>query len=216
VAAATVLLICLAAWGLWRTGAGAPGSGHRHGGGSEHAGEAVAEQEEIHDLGAGREDLRLGLRDSHPAVRARAVAELAAIDDRASVPDIIALLEDPSTAVRENAARALGDLGDPSAAGPLGRAMSRPEEDEWVRLHAAISAARLGNASALRTLLEIAREGEARLARREAVAALVALSGVRPREDPAEQVRAIERWLEESGPALTWDPATRTFRRGGS
>lgn len=197
---------------------------HRHGEGSEHAAEAALERIEEHDIGASTEDIRLALKDSHPAVRARAVDELASRKDRRSARDIVLALEDSSTAVREHAAAALGVLGETTALPALEAAMRRPGEDEWVRLRAAESVARLGDPSGIPVLLDLAEGAEARLARRSALGTLLTLSGAggeapAPSDESgsARLIAGLRRWWEEHGQTaggaarLRWDAGSATY-----
>ena len=224
-AAASILSIAFTAWGVIELTA--PSSpDHLHGGGSDHFEEAVAERAGSHDLGESLPDLRLGLSDSHSAVRSKAILELAARRDPESVDPIIALLSDESTAVRENAAKGLGEMGDRRAAEALLAAARAADEDEWVVLHAATSAARLGRPEALEILIEIARDADAKLARRAAVRPLAEVSGLEGGEGPGGRVddlkgegredrRALERisaWWEVNGTNLTWDVEAGVYR----
>ena len=221
-AAAGAMLLILAGYGMMRL-RNAPGEDHLHGGGSDHAAEAALEKQEAHAVGSTIEDLRLALSDSHPAVRAKAVAILAEHGEIDAVPDIIGMLEDSSTAVRENAAKALGELQDRQAIEPLRRAMTRPDEDEWVRLRAAESVAGLGDPSGIPILLEIARSGDAGLARADALKQLTSLSGLaaRKRKDPTDDessalLQALTQWYQQHRDALRWDPIRKRYTPGAS
>ena len=161
----------------------------------------------------------------HPApnVRAKAVDTLAEHGETDAVPDIIGMLEDPSTAVRENAAKALGELQDRSAIEPLRQTMTRPDEDEWVRLRAAESVAGLGDPSGIPVLLEIARSGDAGLARTDALKRLTSLSGLatRNRKDPTDDqssalLQTLTQWYQQHSDALRWDPARKRYTPGAS
>ena len=211
---ASGMILALSIYSLLRIGEAGPDADHQHGGDSDHSEETKADLADTHDLGTGLADLRLGLRDSHPAVRARAVNELIDRMDTESAPEIIGLLNDSSTAVRENAARGLGILGNPEARGPLEAVLQRTDEDEWVRLNAAGSLARLGDPSGLDALLSIARSADAPLARRTALAALLDLGGSSRKagEDDAAGLEEVERWLAQHRTKLAWDPGSGTYR----
>ncbi len=214
---AAALGVAGATWGVIHFTLVQPERDHRHGGDSEHAEEAAQARAEAHDLGESLPDLRLGLADSHAAVRARAINELAAREDRESIDAIIARLRDGSTAVRESAARALGVLRAARAADPLVQAMQVAGEDEWVVLHAAASAVKLGRVEAIEVLLRIAEEGEARLARREAIEALARVAGIEEgMGDPRTTLERIRRWWGTGPESLTWDPERGVFHRAGS
>jgi zinc/manganese transport system permease protein len=204
---ASAAAILLVAWVTGRPPGPPPEADHRHGdAGSEHAREAARERAEAHDIGQGLEDLRLALSDSHPAVRAQALEQLARRRDREAVPAIVQALADESTAVRESAARALGQLGDPAAVGALREAMRRPGEDEWARLRQAEAVCLLGSSSGIPILLELARSGEARMLRREALETAASLAG-----DPEATLDQVESWWHRHGEGLVHDPDDGTF-----
>jgi zinc/manganese transport system permease protein len=211
IAAGVILVI---AWLAGRP-APLPDADHRHGdAGSEHALEAARERAEAHDIGQGLPDLRLALSDSHPAVRAEAAGQLARRGDLEAVPAIIEALGDESTAVRESAARALGQLGDPRGAGALMDALHRPGEDEWVRLREAEAACLLGSAGGIPVLLELARSGEARMLRREALEIAARLAGLpagAAAADPGGVQGRLGTWWKLHGAGLQRDPADGTF-----
>jgi len=215
-AAGCAVLVLLAGYGAVRLQALPPADGHMHGGDSEHAAESVIEERQAHPVGSSLEDLMLALADSHPGVRAKAIDSLAERNDRDAVPGILKALADPSTAVRENAARALGRLGDPRALAPLKLCMARKDEDEWVRLRAAESVAALGDAAGIPQLLEIARSGDARMARQSALETLKGLSGwtsghSEEKADESGVLEALESWWQKENQQLRWDAATRTY-----
>jgi zinc/manganese transport system permease protein len=209
-AAACVALVVMAGYGMVYFGSSiSDEDDHRHGDGSHHATEAAAEAAQAHEVGSSPEDLRLALGDTHAGVRAKAVEALASQGDRGSVPEIVKMLDDSSTAVRENAARALGALGDPSAIGALRGQTTRKGEDEWVRLRSAEALVLLGDPSGLPALIEIARSGEARMARLTALQSLLSASGMS--EGQADALGALQEWWAKHGSNLRWDPATRSF-----
>ncbi|HEY3174304.1 MAG TPA: iron chelate uptake ABC transporter family permease subunit [Candidatus Polarisedimenticolia bacterium] len=218
---ACVALVLLAGYAMIYFGSSpAAMEDHRHGDGSGHAAEAAAEAAQAHEVGTSFEDLRLALSDPHPGVRAKAISGLASMGDRRAAPDILRMLEDSSTAVRENAARALGVLGDTSAVSPLGQRVTRKEEDEWVRLRAAEALVLLGQPSGLPALIEIARSGEARMARITALESLLAASGIAEAAggaaglDPGRAetlLKAVGQWWQRHGSELRWEPASRSF-----
>jgi hypothetical protein len=75
--------------------------------------------------------------DADPTVRAAAVRALNASRDRAAVPVFIAALLDNSPAVRLQAAKALSNVPDPSAADGLSRTVGNQTEQKDVRIAAA-------------------------------------------------------------------------------
>jgi len=190
--------------------------GHEHATPGSHADDAhPAPSDPDPSAAADVEELMNRLRDPQPGVRARAAADLEALDDRTAAPALAKALGDPSTAVRENAARALGKLGDPSATDPLRAVMNGPDEDEWVVLRAAASLASLGDPSGIPVLLRIARSGDARLARVEALSTAGRLAGVdttQAGDDAGTQalLSELDRWWAAAGSRVTYDPA-----RGG-
>ncbi|GCF08115.1 HEAT repeat domain-containing protein [Dictyobacter arantiisoli] len=72
--------------------------------------------------------LLAGLHDYRPLMRANAAYILGQVGKRSVVPDLIAALRDPITAVRMQAAKALGYTGDPEAVAPLLGAFPRADE----------------------------------------------------------------------------------------
>jgi hypothetical protein len=75
--------------------------------------------------------------DADPTVRAAAVRALNISRDRAAVPVFIAALLDNSPAVRLQAAKALSNIPDPSAADGLSRTVGNQTEQKDVRIAAA-------------------------------------------------------------------------------
>src|SRR5262249_38719159 len=180
--------------------------------------EATLEERGAHPVGSSSADLRLALADSHPGVRAKAVEDLAARGVKDALPDIVKCLEDESTAVRENAAKALGGLGDASATAALEKAMMRDGEDEWVTLRAAESVARLGDARGIPVLIRIVQSGDAKLARQDALGALLSVSGLdggKPGDPSAAEtqnlLRALDRWWQQHHDDLRWDASKKRF-----
>lgn len=73
-----------------------------------------------------RDDTRTLIRATRhwsAAIRGEAAAALGALRTASAVPELIRLLKDHQPEVRESAARALGDIGPPEAAGPLVEAL---------------------------------------------------------------------------------------------
>ena len=178
------------------------------GGAPEHAvGESVAE-------------LRLSLRDTHENVRTSAVARLVESADPRIVPDLVDALQDQSPAVREAAAAGIARLGGRSALPPLKQSLRNRDEDEWVRLRIAQAVAALGDSDGIPHLLDLAKTGEAKVTRLEALSTLARLAGFPdpPPSDPdsaegSALLQKTERWWANDGAALRWDAGSRTFRR---
>jgi zinc/manganese transport system permease protein len=186
--------------------------------GDTHAGEPDAHThgEPEHGLGQSRRDLEAALADEHDNVRARAVAELGALADPATIDPLIAALSDRSDAVKENAAQALGGLGRPEAAPALEAALGRADQDEWVTLREADALVRCGGRAGMAALLGLARNADAGLVRREAAQRAAGFAGraLPPAGDAAALARAldeVEAWWRESGASATWDPASARF-----
>ncbi len=188
---------------------------HLHEDGSSHArdGTLGTPEEGHHEVGADVHDLRLALRDSHPSVRAQAVEKLVGKAAPGVAADLAAALDDPSAAVRENAARALGRLAEPAALPALHAAAEKAAEDEWVRLRAAESIALLGDPSGLESLIVLARAAEARLVRAAALEAIEGLGGPArgPGRPEAEGLRDAERWWEDHAGRLRFDVARMRY-----
>jgi zinc/manganese transport system permease protein len=212
-----VAVVALAGYGMVSLRNAPAADDHMHGGGSAHAEQAVIEERQAHEIGSTLEDLELAVGDSHPGVRAKAVNDLAARGDKSAVPVVVKGLQDSSTTVRENAATALGALGDASAVGPLATVMNNAEEDEWVRLRAADSVALLGDPAGIPVLIEIARSGEARVARIEALKMLRRLSGSADGAEPtsdkdsAALLTEIDSWWRQHQASLRWDSAKKVY-----
>ena len=97
--------------------------------------------------------------------------------------------------------------------------MTRADEDEWVRLRAAESVAMLGDPAGIPALIQIARSGDARVARQSALKTLLSLSGLdhgKPREPTDAEapalMRTLERWWQQHHGDLQWDAARRSYR----
>jgi hypothetical protein len=112
----------------------------------EDAGSADARRRGINDLARWdfaqdgpyiRRYRQIAQDDPDPLVRATALRALNRSRDPAARPLFIAALRDPSTEVRLEAAKGLVNLPEPSAAGPLVRVVTSPEEDRDVRIAAA-------------------------------------------------------------------------------
>ncbi len=207
---AAVVLVVIVGYAAAYLGVSADSVPHEHGDGSTEQGGVTG----FHGIGDTVEDLRLGLKDSHSTVRVAAIEELAARAEFEVLPQIEDALEDPAAAVRESAARALGVMRAPEALPALLRALEREEEDEWVRLRVCEAIVLLGGVEGIPALIKIARDAEARIVRSSAVDVLAEVSGLGRRngagslKDPLD---VIERWWEDHGHALEWDPSTGTF-----
>lgn len=172
-----------------------------------------------HPVGNTIGDLRAALRDSHENVRARAVSDLAATRDLRIISDLVAALHDQAPSVREAAAAALGRAGDPSALPALKQALKNKDEDAWVRLRIAQTISSLGDREGIPVLLELAKEGDAKLSRLEAIASILKLTGSSepPPADPdapeaTALIRKLDKWWSTDGPRLSWDPAAHVYR----
>jgi zinc/manganese transport system permease protein len=189
-----------------------------------HGGEAaagIAERAEPpeHEVGSGLDALRASLRDTHENVRISAVVRLSASGDPRILPDLVNALHDQSPAVRDAAAEALAVLADPASLPPLKHAMNREDEDEWIRLKIAGAVAGMGDSQGLEALLSLAREGEAMLARAEAITRLESYAGMAPSAaEPGspgwqERIGSLASWLDPGGAPPAWDAASRTWKR---
>jgi HEAT repeat protein len=91
--------------------------------------------------------LATALSDGQPNVRASVVTSLGMLKDRRAVPLLIgALQRDDNSYVRWHAARALGELGDARAVGPLQVIEADENEDEIVRSQARTALEKFNNA----------------------------------------------------------------------
>jgi putative membrane-bound dehydrogenase-like protein len=97
-------------------------------------------------------ELRLALTDADEQVRVAAARSVGIAKDRASVPSLLACLDNGPDAVKRQAATALGQIGDQQAVAPLINA-SANTEDRFIR-HAIIYALmRLNDVNGLRARL---------------------------------------------------------------
>jgi 4-amino-4-deoxy-L-arabinose transferase-like glycosyltransferase len=94
------------------------------------------------------------LQDSNLKIRIESAQRLGSIGDRAAVPPLITLLDDPGNDVVAAAARALSDLRDPVAAGPLRKALTRYNEDGGTYQTIALALAYLRDKSSINFLLK--------------------------------------------------------------
>jgi hypothetical protein len=107
---------------------------------------------------AARSLARLGWRPTCDENGARYYLALHLIDRAVEIggcvvkPLITVLVEDDSRSMRAAAARALGEIGDERAVGPLIACLSNPHSSEMVRNAAAEALGKIGDTSALRSL----------------------------------------------------------------
>lgn len=196
---------------------------------AEHGTPASGEPEHTHgepEHGHGdtRGDLAAALSDEHDNVRARAVSELGALGlrgDDSVLPELIRALDDPSDAVKENAARALGLLARPEAAPALEAALRRPDQDEWVNLREAEALVRCGGGAGMTALITAARHAEAQLVRQQALALASSFVG-EPQPAPtgargqrstanAAALARLEQWWQANATTARWDPVLGRF-----
>ncbi len=139
-----------------------------------------------HEVGGSMDALRRALKDTHENVRVAAVREIASTADPRILPDLVEALHDQSPAVREQAAAALGRLGNRAALPALLQGLKNKDEDEWVRLRIAQAVAGLGDADAIPVLFDLARSADARVTRLEALGTLARLAKLTdpPPSDP--------------------------------
>jgi zinc/manganese transport system permease protein len=185
--------------------------------GRDAAPPAEGTQEATHETGTGVGGQRQALRDAHPEVRARAVAELARSGDPRVLHDLLDALSDQDAGVREAAAAAVGQVGGPSAIPVLRQHLDHKDEDPWVRLRLAESLASLGEREGLLALFDLAATGDGGLLRLEALNTLSRFASMKPPvDDPSgdaaqKRLAALRDWWGKSGARLRFDPQTRTF-----
>jgi HEAT repeat protein len=97
------------------------------------------------------------LTDADHQIRGRALDALKSLTNRKPGPVLVEALAGPDRSVRLAAARALSELGDKDALPALRKSFAHAEEDEEVRLHAALAAARLDSPEAVDALKVLAR-----------------------------------------------------------
>lgn len=94
---------------------------------------------------------------------------------KSAAPALIKTLADVDHEVREEAARALGQLHDPRAVEPLIRALEKPDQGRWVREAAATALGQLGDARAVEPLIKAFNDDNVKW---KAINALVQLGDV--------------------------------------
>jgi zinc/manganese transport system permease protein len=172
-----------------------------------------------HGLGGTRRDLATALADEHDNVRAHAVTELGRLGARGDdsvLPELIRALDDPSDAVKENAARALGTLARPEAAPALQAALARPDQDEWVNLREAEALVRCGGREGMKALIVASRDAEALMVRQEALDRALTFAGevVPAAADAVARAAALDRlesWWQQYADRMRWDPGRGRF-----
>jgi len=221
VASACVALTVGVGWLLYRFRPGAPAHTEESeaiasaAGAPGPAGSSTPE----HAVGSGTDALRKSMSDTHESVRAAAVRELTATADPRILPDLIQALHDQSAAVREQAAIAIGRVGNRAALPALQQALKNRDEDEWVRLRIAQAAAALGDSDAIPVLLDLARNGDAKVTRLEAIGSLARLARLSdpPPSDPESSegqavLQKLDRFWTTEGKHLKFDEESRTYR----
>jgi HEAT repeat protein len=169
-----------------------------------------------HGLGASRRDLMAALNDEHDNVRARAASELGALGDASDVALLVNLLKDPSDAVKESAAQALGKLARPEAGPALEAALARRDQDEWVNLREAEALVRCGGATGMDRLIDAARDAEAKLVREQALERALSFAGqpLPPAGDDAARAAArasLAQWWQAHRAGARWDAGQGRF-----
>jgi HEAT repeat protein/MFS family permease len=112
-------------------------------------------------------------RGSDAASRLRAMEALAGTRTRLALGELESALGDPSMAVREEATRALGEIGDPGSVEALLAALRDPATG--LADEAAHALGRIGDRRANEALIAVLREGHERYSRRDRIAAARAL-----------------------------------------
>ncbi len=124
----------------------------------------------------------------------------------AAAKDVATLLTDPKDGVREAAADALGTLGSADVVPSLVAALPK-QDDEWVKLRIARALVRLGAKEGLPALLALAKDGEAKKVREEALAALLLAAG----RDDKQVLGELSDWWKQNGDKLAWDASRKAF-----
>ena len=133
----------------------------------------------------------------------------------------VGALHDQSPTVRESAAAAFAKLGDPSALPALKQGLKNRDEDEWVRLRMGQAVAGLGDSDGIPILLDLAKDGDAKVTRLEALSTLSKLAAL-PDSPPGEPdspegtalIQTLNLWWRRDGARLKWDAASHTYHRG--
>jgi zinc/manganese transport system permease protein len=165
-----------------------------------------------HAQGTTKGDFLSGLHDEHENVRAKAAEELGKLKDPSVVPTLIQALKDPSTAVKEKAAEALGNLGRAEAREALEASLAVKNEDEWVNFREAEALARCGGPKGLSALIKMASDADAGLVRTEALKKALALAGRAAKSLEGAEGKAaladLAGWWKGAESKARWDAAT--------
>ena len=183
-----------------------------------HVLEAGSTAEKVHAIAEAGQDPALWerirplvpglLRGSEIEVRDRVLDLVEERRDASYLPEVHALLRDPSDAVRDRALRCVHTLASPSSAEPLLAAASA-EEDEFLRVEMAEALLELGDRRGFGPLIDVIAGDGAPRARRDA---WEHLSAHAPAGVPSE-VDALRRWWIENEAKLVPDPSG-VFRVG--
>jgi HEAT repeat protein/beta-lactamase regulating signal transducer with metallopeptidase domain len=135
---------------------------------------SVRDVQDTAPRGAVLRSLVSALKDDDEGVRLAAVEAISSRSERSVVPDLIAILDDPSVPVRRAVAQTLSQMPDPRAIAALLQAL-RTDTDAEVRALAAEALGNIDDASAAPGLIAALRAERVAPVRRKIVAALAEL-----------------------------------------
>jgi len=138
-------------------------------------------------------DIRRLRGASDEETRLRATAALANSKTRLAVSELIAALRDPSLAVREEAAHALGEIGDPIAAPVLVEVLRDPAQG--IAGEAARALGRIGDRASTSAIVEMLCDRSDRYSREDRILAIRALGAM----GGSDAAAALLHTLEETG-----------------
>jgi HEAT repeat protein len=139
-------------------------------------------------------------KDTTPDMQRSIVIALGDTKDPRAGPALVELLASKDGRLRRDAARSLGDSGYRDAVPALEKLAGTAAEPEDVRLHAAVAAARMESAEALKVLAELAKSPQADT-RSRAIFALGKYGGVKQTSVIAQALTDADRDVREDAVA---------------
>ncbi len=146
---------------------------------------------------------RLG--DDDAEVRKAAVVEIAVAKDRTAIPQLIPLLHDRSSDVRDEVLNTFRVLGDTSVAGAL-ISSANQEDDPEMKIEFLETALGLGDARAIPPLIDLAESG--------GLFGSDAFDELQKHVDPkfkAGDIAGVKRWWQENHNRVEFDAQTKRF-----
>jgi zinc/manganese transport system permease protein len=146
------------------------------------------------------------LNDDDAEVRKAAIMEIVEVKDRTATPQLITLLRDPSSDVKDEVLKAFRVLGDTSVADSLISSVSQ-EDDPEMKIEFLGTALQLGDARAIPLLISLADSGG--LFGSDAFDALQ--EHLEPRFKGGD-VASLKKWWKEKQSRIEFDAGAKRFR----